>query len=52
MIKKASMHLEKRKFIIFSLWDKAMVFLGLKDNIKLMEVMLENIPNHVNFNFL
>jgi len=41
------MHNDRRRFILFSMWDKLLVFLGLKDNVKLMEVMLENIPNHV-----
>lgn len=42
------MLLDKRKFILFGLWDKMMIFLGLKDNIKSMEVVIENLPNHVN----
>ena len=41
------MHHDRRRFILFSLWDRMMVFLGLKDNVKMMEVTLENIPNHV-----
>ncbi len=24
-----------------------MIYLGLKDNVKYMEIVLENIPNHV-----
>lgn len=38
---------DRRRFLLFNLWDRSLIFLGLKDNTKYMEIILENIPNHV-----
>ena len=43
------MHHDKRRFILLSFWDRLLIFLGLQDDAKKMEVILENIPNHVIF---
>lgn len=43
----ASMHKNKNKFLLFSLFDRFMVFIGLREHVKIMEIFLENIPNHL-----
>lgn len=41
------MHKDRKKFIIYSIFDQILMFIGLKENLKIMEIFIENVPNHV-----